>query len=175
MAHAIVVAFLLAGAVVAKEKADLSGHWVLEQPAASPATIAHELVVSQWSECQVSPVTGQSFPFDFITIEQRFAGNEIHTNRYQIGLLGGTVGGMDANGRGSGPKDQVRHTTFATRWDGARLVIETGSYSGSSPEARPYTEQREGWSLDADRLVIVKTTRSSTSDPTTTTLTYKRR
>lgn len=169
------VAVVIGSALAAQEKPDFSGKWVLEQPSPAPTKVAEELDVRQWTEEGISPISGQWYAFDHITIEQRFAGDEVHTYRYQIGLGGGIVGGVDANGRGRGPNGQLPHTKFSTRWEGSRLGIDTGVYSGNSPEAGPYSEISEVWSLDADTLVIARTTRSSTSEPTTITLSYSRR
>lgn len=175
MGRVLLVVLLLGAASIAQDKPDFSGHWVLEQPPSPPADIARELIVSHWSEWQVPDLGGQSFPFEIITIEQRSVGSERGSYRYQIGLSGGLVGGIDATGRGSGPNGQVPQTTFSTRWNGSRLAIERASYSGWNRDSGPFTELSEEWSLDADRLVIVTGMRSSTSDPTTITLTYKRR
>ena len=110
-----------------------------------------------------------------LTVEREFS-TGARTESYQIGVVGGVVGGVDRTGRGAGPDGQTPQTRFAVRWDRNRLVIETGTYSGPTRESGPYTEHTEAWSLDAQsRLVMTVTDRRSGAESATRTLTYRRR
>ncbi len=73
----------------------------------------------------------------------------IVTDIYQIGVEGGGVGPVFPTGRGTGPDTNIPRTRFSVRWEGNRLVIETGNYSGPTREAGPYPEHVEVWQLDA--------------------------
>ena len=154
-----VLALVVGGAAAAQDKPDFSGQWVLVGPNESVLNIAQELAVRQSIEV----------PFTILTVEQRFK-SEMRSQSYKIGIIGGTVS-VDRSGSGSGSR-----THFSVTWDGDRLVIETGSHSGPTPESGRYTEHKEVWSLDVrDRLVMAVTDRGSGAEPTTTTLTYQRR
>ncbi len=112
-------------------------------------------------------------PLPVLKIEKRLNG-DVRSETYQIGMAGGTVGGisLNANGEPSAPPPRTEHST---KWDGNTLVIWRSSYSGPARDSGPYTEHHEVWSLDDQgRLRIVVTDRSSTAAPTELTLTYRR-
>ena len=61
------------------------------------------------------------------------------------------------------------------RWDGDRLMIETGQYSGPTRESGPYLEHEEVWALDTDgRLIMSVADRDPTTGPRTTQLAYRK-
>jgi hypothetical protein len=153
----------MAAGAAAQDTADFLGHWVLLNPSDVASDIAQELTVRQSFERHVN----------VITIERR-ATSGVRSETYTIGTVGGVVGGLvSRSGRGSGPDGQIMETRFSTKWDGNRLVIQTGSYSGPTLESGPYTEHDEVWSLDPEgRLSITVTDRSSDAEPRTANLTY---
>jgi hypothetical protein len=109
--------------------------------------------------------------FRTITIERQFV-DRAHTDTFDIGAEGGRVGGIVA---GHDPLTPVPQTRFFVRWEGNRLVMDTGSYAGSSREAGPYTERTETWQLDeAGLLTVTMVDRRSGAEPATSTATYRR-
>ena len=103
-----------------------------------------------------------------LTVERHFESGT-KTQAYLIGTEGGTVGGI-AGGRGISASSR-----FSVRWDGERLRIETGSYSGPTRDSGPFTEHDEVWTLDEQgRLLISMVDRRSGAEPATRTLTYRR-
>ena len=108
-------------------------------------------------------------PFRDITIERQFeTGTQSAT--HLIGVQGGTVSGLGADGTPTAPSSH-----HAVKWDGNALVFESGSYTGRDPETGTWAERREIWSLDADgRLRVAITKRSSGDGPRTVTLLYRR-
>jgi hypothetical protein len=149
--------FLVAGTIAAEGKPDFSGRWVLVNAAESASAAARGLVVRESFE---APVT-------VMTVERRLE-NGVRSDTYRIGLSGGLVGGTAADGRGTA-------TRFSVTWDGDKLVIETGSYSGPTRESGPYSEHNEVWSLDSQgRLVITVTDRGTATELRTNQLTYRR-
>ncbi len=165
----------ISGAGQVSDKPDFSGRWVLVNSTGSAPDVPLALKVRQ--TIVTKTVRGDPMePFfkDLVVVRQFKSG--ARSESYQIGIEGGVVGGVDRTGRGSGPNGQVPRTYFAVRWAGNSLVIDTGSYSGATKESGPYTEHTEVWQLDArGRLVMTVTDRRSGVEPTTRTLTYRRR
>jgi hypothetical protein len=155
---------LIAGSVTAQAKPDFAGRWVLANAGDAGVDVAEELTVST---LDTSPV-----PLPSLKIERHLKGG-VRSETYQIGLVGGVVGGISLNAKGEHvAPSQTRHSTT---WNGNKLVIATASYSGLTRESGPYTEREEVWSLDDEgRLVIVVTERSSTAARPTLTLMYRR-
>jgi hypothetical protein len=82
------------------------------------------------------------------------------TDTYQIGVQGGVVGGGGTESR------------YSVRWEGNRLVIETGSYSDPARRDGPYSVHMEERQLDAaGRIVLSVTDRRSGAQETSNTLT----
>jgi hypothetical protein len=87
-----------------------------------------------------------------------------------IGVQGGTVSGVRADGRPTGPTSH-----YAVKWDRNALVFESGTYTGQYPESGTWAERREIWSFEADgRLHVAITSRSSVSGPRAVTFHYRR-
>ena len=108
--------------------------------------------------------------FSALIVERQFA-DRAATATYQIGVQGGMVGAIVGGGRAE-TRAETRHSV---RWDGNRLVIETGSYSGPSRSDGPYSERSEEWQLDAaGRLVLSVTDRRSGAQEASNTLTYQK-
>jgi hypothetical protein len=104
--------------------------------------------------------------FKDITVVRELA-NGTSSETYQIGVVGGSLGGSVA---GEFPSHH-----YGVIWEKQILVIETGSYTGPTPESGQWTERREAWSLDpAGRLRLAITSRSSDSASSTATLVYRR-
>ncbi len=155
----VVLVSVIGGTAAAQGKPDFLGRWVLVNPDAFDADVARELVVRESFE---APVT-------VMRVERRSKG-EVRTDRYEVGLAGGTVSGIAEDRRGP-----TTHTRFLVVWRGDTLVIETGNYSGPMTEPGPYSEHGETWSLDAQgRLVMTVTDRASGTKPRTIQLTYRR-
>jgi hypothetical protein len=156
------------GTPAARAKPDFTGQWVLVTPPEAAGDAAPELSVRQWFEHTTS-VRGDPIDLPRVTIERQFQGG-VRSETYRIGVIEGTVGGVAAGV--SVPSWQTR---FAVKWDGDRLVIETGRYFGSPREKGPYSEHGEVWDLDPQgRLVMTITDRDSTTESRTIELTYRK-
>lgn len=155
--------------VAAQDKPDFSGRWVLATPQQSDADMPLALSVRQ--TLVRTTVRGDLMEpfFRDISIERQFE-TSTRSETHVIGVQGGTVRGLRADGSPNGPT--AHH---AVRWDGNALVFESGSDTGQRSETGVWTERREIWSLDADgRLRVVITTRSSGDGSKAITLQYRR-
>jgi hypothetical protein len=118
-------------------------------------------------------VLGERMPpaFVHLTVERHFESG-VRAETYHIGTVGGTVG---ITGDGSDPSLNPARSLVSVRWEGDRLYIETGRYSGPTRDSGPYTEHTEVWWLDEQgRLLITVTDRWSNAEVATRTLTYRR-
>jgi hypothetical protein len=135
------VPFTLAALITAcpaaqvQDPPDFSGTWVVVS-ATPPGAAAPTLVVRQTFKRASSTGMPLDRPAVSLTIERHGQGTVV-THTYHVGTMGGTVGGVDRNGRGTGPKGQVTRTTVASRWNGGELVLERASYSGPTRESVP--------------------------------------
>lgn len=167
----IVLALAATAEVAGQSQPDFSGRWDLVRVEPADAQAAGTLVVQQpivRTNARGAPM--QPF-FKSITIERPFV-EATRTDNYPIGAEGGTVGGIIA---GQDPQVPVPRTRFSVRWEGNRLVIDTGSYAGSSRDAGPYTERTETWQLDdAGLLTVTIADRRSDADSTTSIARYRR-
>ena len=151
---------------------DFSGEWVLVTASGSTAEHAVALTVRQ----TVTRTTMHGKPmepwFSELGLVRRSNGDIVGSSEnYKIGLIGGTVSGVPS---GSSAAREER-TTVAVKWDGDRLVIQTGRYGGPPQQASSYTEHEEVWSFDRKgRLHITATDRGSTIKATTVELVYRR-
>jgi hypothetical protein len=155
--------------VAAQDKPDFSGRWILTTPQQSDTDTPLALSVRQ--TLVRTTVRGDPMEpfFRDITIERQFE-TGTRSETHPIGVQGGTVSGLRADGSPSGPT--AHH---AVKWDGNALVFESGSYTGQRPETGVWSEHREIWSLDADgRLRVAITTRSSGDGSRAITLQYRR-
>jgi len=114
--------------VAAQDKPDFSGRWVLATPQQSDTDIP--LVLSVRQTLVGTPVHGEPMEpfFRDITIERQFE-TGTHSENHRIGMQGGTVSGLRADGSPNGP---TAH--YAVRWDGDALIFESGNYSGQRPK-----------------------------------------
>jgi hypothetical protein len=162
----LAVVVVLASSGAGQTKPDFSGRWVLADPVAAPAQFPRTLLVQQ----PVYRTNDLGEPtFLDIVIERRFVG-ETRTDTYRIGVQGGVVSVVSPGGTTNRPPAQTR---FFVRWEADRLVIETGSYSGSRREDGPYSERVETWELErSDRLCITFDDRGSAIASTSVTATY---
>ena len=166
----ITLIMLATAGVAAQDKPDFSGRWVLAAPQQSAADIPLALSVGQ--TLVRTTVRGDPMEpfFRDITIERQFE-TGTRSETHLIGVQGGTVPGLGADGSPNGPT--AHH---AVKWDGNALVFESGSHTGQRPETGKWAERREIWSLDADgRLRVAITTRSSGDSSKDITLMYRRR
>lgn len=155
--------------VAAQDKPDFSGRWVLAAQQQSDTAIPSALSVSQ--PLVRTTIRGDPMEpfFRDIAIDRQFD-SSTRSETHLIGVQGGVVPGLRADGSPSGPT--AHH---AVKWDGNALVFESGSYTGQHPETGVWTERREVWSLDPDgRLRVVIANRSSVDAPTETTAVYRR-
>jgi hypothetical protein len=155
--------------VVAQDKPDFSGRWILTTPQQSDTDTLLALSVRQ--TLVRTTVRGDPMePFfrDITVGRQCETGTQSAT--HLIGVQGGTVSGLRADGSPTAPT-----TRHAVKWDGNALVFESGRYTGQFPETGTWAERRETWSLEADgRLRVAITTRSSGDGPRAVTLLYRR-
>jgi hypothetical protein len=161
---AIALSMLVGAFVRAQDGIDFTGRWILESPSAASAETPRALSVRQ--SLVTTNVRGEPMRpfFKDITIEREVEGST-RAETYQIGVVGGVVGGLGGSGR-----------HYAVKWDANVLVLESGSYTGQIPETGVWTERREAWSLDSDgRLHVVITTRSPTDALRTVALVYRQR
>lgn len=155
--------------VAAQDKPDFSGRWILTTPQQSDTNTPSALSVRQtFVRTTVRGDPMEPF-FRDITIERQFE-TGTRSATHLIGVQGGVVTGVRADGSPSGPT--AHH---AVKWDRDALVFESGSYAGQRPETGVWAERREVWSLDLDgRLRVVITNRRSIDAPTETTVVYRR-
>jgi hypothetical protein len=159
--------------VYAQHGTDFSGQWVLQSKAPTTLDVPRTLTVKQ--SIAVANARGEPMQpqFKTITIEREFAAVK-RTDTYDIGLVGGFVGGVVGERRDD-PND-VPHGFHSVEWVGMQLLFKNAGYSGGSKSSGPYTEHSELWSLERrDRLVITISDESSASPRTTATITYRRR
>ena len=149
-------------AVAAQDNPDFSGRWVLVSSSTPDPAAAQTLTVRQ-TVTRTNVFGRRIEPFFSALIVERQFGDRAATDTYQIGVQGGAVGGGGAESRHS------------VHWEGNRLVIETGSYSGPARRDGPYSEHIEEWQVDAaGRLVLSVTDRRSGAQETSSTLTYQK-
>jgi hypothetical protein len=168
------LSILVAATVVAQDKPDFSGRWILEPTADVGPDVARSLTVRQ--PVVRTNVFGAPMPpfFNELSVERQFV-TGLRTETYQIGVVGGTVGGVVPTNRAPAADANASEARFLVRWEDDRLVIDTGNYSGSSREAGPYSEHSEIWQLDAaGRLILSIMDRGSGIASTTKTLTYRK-
>ena len=149
--------------VQAQDGIDFTGRWILDSP--SPASAEAPRALSVRQSLATTNVWGEPMRpfFKDITIEREVEGST-RAETYQIGVVGGVVGGVGTGGR-----------HYAVKWEANVLVFETGSYTGQTPETGVWTESREAWSLDSDgRLHVVITTRGFNDAPRTVAVVYQR-
>jgi hypothetical protein len=160
----IALAMLVGSFVQAQDGIDFTGRWILDSPSPVSAEAPRALSVRQ--SLRTTNVRGEPMRpfFKDITIEREVEGGT-RAETYQIGVVGGVVGGLGTGGR-----------HYAVKWEANVLVFENGSYTGQTPETGVWRESREAWSLDSDgRLHVVITTRSSSDAPKTVAPVYRRR
>jgi hypothetical protein len=163
--YLIVVAVSVVVPLVAQDTPDFSGHWVLES---SPSAADIPRALSVTMSLVRTNVRGEPMNpfFKDITVVRELA-NGTSSETYQIGVVGGSLGGSVD---GDFPS---RH--YRVVWEKQVLVIETGNYTGPTPESGQWAERREAWSLDPEgRLRLAFTSRSSGSASSTVTLVYRR-
>ena len=145
----------------AQEKPDFSGRWVLSPSAVVDRDVPQSLTVKQ--------VVARTNVFEDITIVREFA-DHARTDTYQIGIVGGTIGGVSRLlGR------PVTETRFSVQWDANRLVFKTSSDSEVPGQTQQHSEHTEIWQLAGDgTLIMAVTDRSSSVEPASKVLTYRK-
>jgi len=158
-----VLLVLLNSAARVPKAPDFSGEWVLVKAGDSTAEQA-SLSIRQ----TITRTTMRGEPmqpwFSDLAVVRRSERSIVSSESYKIGLIGGTYSGIS------------HRTTFAVKWQGDSLIIQTGTYEGPSQQSGPYTEHEEVWSLDPEgKLLITVTDGGSNITPTTVRLVYRRR
>lgn len=139
---------------------DFSGTWVLET--ADSATVPQRLVVQQ-------PVTttnarGAPMPpaYLWLTVERWFR-NGVQKDSYQIGVIGGVVGGLPRlDGTTPSPSQQ-----WSVTWQGKALRMESAT-------AAPRTRRVEVWQLDEKARLVVTISRTQEDQVQAQTAMYRR-
>jgi hypothetical protein len=138
--------------VQASTTPDLSGRWVLVEPARP----------SPGAPAEVEVANSQDDGFTTMTVAWR-TGAEVRTERHRVGLHGGTVG---AGGH---------QTRQSARWTFGMLVIERESSVESSRGTQVLDSHVEVWAVEPDgRLLIRITRRTRDAEPVVTSLVYRR-
>jgi hypothetical protein len=169
LAWSLTLLILATAIVVAQNKPDFSGRWILAVPESSASDIPSALSVRQ----TVVRTTIHREPmepfFKNIAIDLEFESG-VRSEDHLIGVSGAIVPGRRPDGSLQGL--QAYHSVD---WEGSSLVFENGTHTGPKPETGVWAERRETWSLDPEgRLRIVIVTRSSADDSRTVTLVYRR-
>jgi len=164
---------LVAAGLAAQDRPDFSGKWVLQHPPQPDVDIPRTLAIRQ--PLRRATALGEPMPPAFLdlTVERHFE-SRMRAETYHIGTVGGTVGGIVGEGRLDQDVNRA-WSRVSVRWEGDRLHIEAGRYSGPTRDSGPYTEHTEVWWLDEQgRLLITVVDRRSDSEVATRTLTYRR-
>jgi hypothetical protein len=167
--RSLILVVLAAIGLAAQNGPDFSGRWILASSEQSGPDIPRALSVRQ--SLVRTTVRGEPMKpfFKDIAIDREFESGT-RSETFTIGVVGGVVPGVRADGTPSGPRGH-----HAVKWDGNALVFESGSYSGETPETGAWAERREVWTLDPDgRLRLTITTRSSDDVARTVALIYRR-
>jgi hypothetical protein len=169
-----ILSMLVAATAAAQDKPDFSGRWILETSVGAGPDVARSLTVRQ-PVVRTNAYGAPRLPFfKELSVERQFV-TGVRTETYQIGVEGGMIGGVRPADRGTARDVNGSQTHFSVRWEDNRLVIDTGSYSGPTRDAGPYTEHTEVWQLDAAGMLILSITeRGSGIASTTKTLTYRK-
>ena len=157
--------------LAAQDKPDFSGRWILE--AASPRSPHIALALTVRQSIVRTNVRGEPIePFFRNLAAEREFEHGTRSDVYQIGVIGGIVPGVSADGRpAEGPS--MRHSVT---WEGDALVIYRRDSNGRTAASGAWAERREVWSLDEDgRLRVAVTTRGSAEPARTAVAFYRRR
>jgi hypothetical protein len=163
-----------------QDKPDFSGRWKLSGTTVPGSDFPPSLIVRQ--SIARTNVRGDAIEpyFKDVSVEREFPGGT-RAETYLIGVVGGRVSGVDTRA-GTTPQAGFQ-TTYAVRWEGGRLVYESGRYEGpvraaqsvAELRAGPYSERVEVWELGSDGLLTISiTTRGSGVETTTKSATYVR-
>ncbi len=139
---------------------DFSGRWVLVSPA--PGTATARLLVVQQPVTRTN-VRGEPMRPAFLRVSiRREADSGISDDSYDIGIVGGMVGGLGKNEFIENPRRASHHSTL---WIGRTLQFWAEAYVGESPRDGQWTERREVWSLDADGRLRIEITTEAWNRP----------
>jgi hypothetical protein len=159
-----------AAAAVAQDQPDFSGRWVLDSATQPTIAIPRALVIRQ-SVVRTNVYGAPIGPFFRDVAVEREYDSGTRSDSYRIGVVGGMVPGVAADGTPRG----TRRTYHSVTWKDQALVFESGSHTGPGPGTGEWAERRETWALDSDgRLVVAVATRGSHEASTTTTAAYRR-
>jgi hypothetical protein len=147
---------------------DFSGRWRLVG-AEGPEAAATELVVEQ----SITRTTVRGEPmrpyYSALRVERHFD-DGVRTATHQIGLAGGSVGGVVAGEAADAPKTR---SSFSVVWQNRTLLIRRESRVEREYVMQSYASHEEAWSMDsAGRLVIVTVVSTSDAAAKQSTATY---
>jgi len=165
----VVVAMCLTTRVAAQARPDFSGNWVLESE--PPLATASARAISVSMSLVQTNVRGEPMTpyFKDISVVREFA-DSTSSDTYLIGFVGGVVGG-----RTTASSDRL-NSHYRVEWEDQALVIENGTYIGTTRESGQWAERREVWSLDAGgRLRVMIATRNSVGTSSEIALLYRRK
>jgi hypothetical protein len=157
LAVSFVAVLLTAAVVVAQQKPDFSGDWILVSPIAVPADIPRAMTVLQIVDRRAMP------PLYQVAVKRQISGL-VTSALYTVGVQGGTtvIGGSPSVSE----PGWLSH--YGTAWDGDRLVIRV---------ADGHATHIEVWTIDGSGRLIVAVTdrRADLPEATTLNLVYQRR
>jgi hypothetical protein len=161
-----VTALLVSDLAAAQDRPDFSGSWVLDSAAQPSADIPKTLIVRQ--SLAHTNVRGEPMkPFYRTLAVTREFESGLRSEAYLIGVSSAT---FTLSGRAGLPRSH-----HGVRWEDKTLVIESGTYTGATPQTGEWTERREQWSISlTDRLQLSIINSSSRNGSSTVTLTYRR-
>src|SRR5688572_22416383 len=137
-------ALVFAAPLTAQRGTNFSGSWVLDETQVRPAPDIPQRLVVQQPVITATTVGGAPLPPAYLRLYvTRYLGDAVQQDSYQIGLIGGTVGGL--NGPPGGSRREVT-------WRGDSLWIYEERYASSGGNIR---RRGEMWRIDErGRLVI---------------------
>jgi hypothetical protein len=123
-------------ATCTQSQPDFSGRWVMESPTSPPADAPLVLIVDQSAKR--------------ISIRRERASG-VTNETHELGVVGGTVGGVASDGRSRGPS-----TRSETVWRLGVLMFLARTSGHDGPHTGDWSERSETWSLDPDGRLRVE-------------------
>ena len=161
----LIVSSLVTGTAARQAHPDFTGDWVLLEPADAPAEVPGEISIT---ENRQAPGRGLTVRRQWLTEER--------TSIYYVGVIGGTVSGIDASEPSGQSKAPSARTFVAALWQGGTLVLEEGWHQGIIDGRDIWRERREEWSLDpSGALLIEVTSRGPSNDVRRASVRYRRK
>jgi hypothetical protein len=143
---------------------DFSGNWVLEEGIQRSATVPQRLVVQQ--PITTTTMRGAPMPpaYLWLIVERQFA-DHAQKDSYNIGVIGGNVGGVTGNGIAAVQR------RWAVVWVGNSLRMEWRNLTASGSTTSSRTEV---WRLDQGRRLVIAIEDQEGDTVTAQTLYYRK-